>query len=68
MSYPVDSADARELAELADAANDEPNDDIAQYSQSARYRQIAIPMPPEIATEIRRTLADKGARSTNEDE
>lgn len=68
MSYPVDSADARELAELAelaDPATNEADKEPDRRDESARYRRI--PMPPEISAEIRRTLADKRKRPSNED-
>lgn len=55
-SYPVDSATVRERAEL----DDDSADDWLIGPPPKR-----IPMPPEIAEQIRRTLADKRAHRDN---
>lgn len=51
--YPVDSADARDRAERAEHAGEEPTP------------PRRVPMPPHIAADIRATLADKRARHTD---
>lgn len=61
--YPVDSADARDLAERDDT-DDEPDEDDPLDWRSRSHR---IPCPPDIAEQIRRTLADKRKRHSSTD-